>query len=82
VPPLAHHLKIVLDPKLPIDVEGLSDSPAGHLEDGLPPDVEQAGRIETPGMPAKHLDTVVRTSTIPWELFDAERLFAPHPDGR
>jgi MscS family membrane protein len=48
---LARHLKIVLDQKLPIDVENLSDSPAGYLEDGLPPDMEQVGRIETPGMP-------------------------------
>ena len=50
-PQLARHLKIVLDQKLPIDVDSLSDSPAGHLEDGLPPDMEQVGRIETPGMP-------------------------------
>ena len=48
-PQLARHLKIVLDQKLPIDVERVSDSPAGHLGDGLPPDMEQVGRIETPG---------------------------------
>src|SRR5262249_42955319 len=29
----------------------LSDSPAGQLEDGLPLDLEEVGRIETPGMP-------------------------------
>jgi MscS family membrane protein len=50
-PQLARHLKIVLDQKLPIDVDRVSDSPAGHLQDGLPPDVEQVGRIETPEMP-------------------------------
>jgi MscS family membrane protein len=50
-PRLARHLKIVLGQKLPIDVESLSDSPTGHLEDGLPPDMEQVGRIETLGMP-------------------------------
>ena len=50
-PQLALHLKIVLDQKLPIDIEGLSDTPAGHLEDGLPPDIEQVGRIETPDKP-------------------------------
>jgi MscS family membrane protein len=50
-PQLARHLKIILDQKLPVDIDGLSDSPAGHLEDGLPPDVEQLGRIETPGLP-------------------------------
>jgi MscS family membrane protein len=50
-PQLARHLKIVLDQQVPIDVERLSDSPAGYLEDGLPADLEQLGRIETPGMP-------------------------------
>jgi MscS family membrane protein len=50
-PQLARHLKIVLDQKLPIDVDSVSDSAAGHLEDGLPPHVEQVGRIETPGAP-------------------------------
>jgi MscS family membrane protein len=48
-PQLARHLKIVLDQRLPIDVDSLSDSPAGYIEDGLPPDIEQLGRIETPG---------------------------------
>src|SRR5262245_22121488 len=33
-PQLARHLKIILDQQLPVDVERLSDSPAGHLEDG------------------------------------------------
>ena len=50
-PRLARHLKIVLDQQLPIDGDSMSDSPAGHLEDGLPPDVEHVGRIETPGRP-------------------------------
>jgi MscS family membrane protein len=50
-PQLARYLKIVLDQQLPIDVERLSDSPAGYLEDGLPEDVEEVGRIEMPGMP-------------------------------
>ena len=50
-PRLARHLKIVLDQQLPIDGDSMSDSPAGHLEDGLPPDVEHVGRIETPGLP-------------------------------
>ncbi|HXV84226.1 MAG TPA: mechanosensitive ion channel family protein [Candidatus Binatia bacterium] len=47
-PQLARHLKIVLDQKLPIDTDTLSDSPAGHLQDALPPDVEEVGAIETP----------------------------------
>ena len=50
-PQLARHLKIVLDQQVPIDVDRLSDSAAGFLDDGLPPDVEQVGRIETPEMP-------------------------------
>jgi MscS family membrane protein len=50
-PELALQLKIVLDQKVPIDIESLSDSPAGYLEDGLPPDIEQLGRIDTPDRP-------------------------------
>ena len=48
-PQLARHLKIVLDQKLPIDIDTLSDDPAGHLQDALPPDMEEVGAIETPG---------------------------------
>jgi MscS family membrane protein len=48
-PQLARHLKIVLDQKLPIDIDSLSDSPAGHLQDALPPDMEEVGAIETSG---------------------------------
>ena len=40
-----------MDQQVPIDVDRLSDSAAGFLDDGLPPDVEQVGRIETPEMP-------------------------------
>jgi MscS family membrane protein len=50
-PTLARHLKIFLDQKLRIDVESVSDSPDGHLEDGLPPDIEQLGPIDTPDKP-------------------------------
>ena len=50
-PQLARHLKIVMDQQLPIDIERLSDHPAGYLDDGLPSDMEQLGRIDTPGMP-------------------------------
>src|SRR5262245_58205520 len=39
-PHLARYLKIVLDQRLPIDVDRLSDDPTGYLEDGLPPDIE------------------------------------------
>ena len=48
-PQLARRLKIVLDQKFPVDADTLSDSPAGHLQDALPPDVEEVGPIETPG---------------------------------
>ncbi len=48
---LARQLKIVLDQKLPVDVEALSDSPSGYRNDLLPPDVEQVGRIDTAGGP-------------------------------
>jgi MscS family membrane protein len=50
-PQLARHLKIILDQKLPIDSDTLSDSPAGHLQDALPPDVEEVGPIDTSGRP-------------------------------
>jgi MscS family membrane protein len=48
---LARHLKIVLDQKLPIDIDTLSDSPAGQLQDALPGDVEELGPIDTPAGP-------------------------------
>src|SRR5262245_60873385 len=46
-PTLARQLKVVIDQKLPIDVEALTDRPDGNRNDGLPPDVEQIGRIDT-----------------------------------
>ena len=49
-PRLARHLKIVLDQRLPIDGDSMSDSPAGHSRMACP-DVEHVGRIETPGLP-------------------------------
>jgi MscS family membrane protein len=50
-PGLARHLRIVLDQALPVDVEALSDSPDGYLQDGLPADLEQLGRIDIAGAP-------------------------------
>jgi MscS family membrane protein len=50
-PQLARHLKVVMDQQVRMDVDRLSDSAAGSLDDGLPPDLEQVGRIETPEMP-------------------------------
>ena len=69
-PRLARHLKIVLDQQLLIDGDSMSDSPAGHLEDGLPPDVEHVGRIETPGMPVNmRLQRVPRPDgVLIWQL--------------
>src|SRR5262245_27358289 len=50
-PQLARRLKIVLNQQVPIHLERISDSPTGFLEDGLPPDLEQLGRIDTPERP-------------------------------
>jgi MscS family membrane protein len=47
-PDLARHLKIVLDQKLWVDLEELSDEPEGDREDGLPPGRDKVGEIETP----------------------------------
>src|SRR5262249_45912992 len=44
-PQLARRLKIVLDQKFPIDVETLSDTAQGLLNDGLPPDAHPISRI-------------------------------------
>jgi Mechanosensitive ion channel MscS, C-terminal len=55
---LARHLKIVLDQKLPIDSDTLSNSPAGHLQDALPPDVEEA-RIRFAGFGSSSFDLEV-----------------------
>jgi MscS family membrane protein len=61
-PHLARKLKIILDQRLPIDVDSLSDSPLGYLEDGLPPDVDELGRIETRNKP-----THIRLQRLPRE---------------
>ena len=50
-PRLARQLKIVLDQTVRVDVDALPDTPEGHVSDGLPPDVEQLGRIDTPSGP-------------------------------
>jgi MscS family membrane protein len=46
-PELARQLKIVVDRKLWIDPELLSDDPQGHQDDGLPPSQDLLGQIET-----------------------------------
>lgn len=46
-PTLAHHLRVVLDRTLWIDLDSLSDSPAGFQNDGLPPDRDRVGTIRT-----------------------------------
>jgi MscS family membrane protein len=46
-PVLAEQLKTVLDQKLWIDLDVLSDAPAGELDDGLPDDFERVGTIAT-----------------------------------
>ena len=37
-PALAHELRIVIDQAIPIDLDDLSDQPAGSPQEGLPPD--------------------------------------------
>ncbi len=44
-PRYARQLKVVLDRKLWVQYELLSDRPEGDLEDGLPPDLERIGTI-------------------------------------
>ena len=48
-PQLARHLRIVFD-RVPlwIDLNGVSDRPAGHANDGLPPIQDRLSRIKTP----------------------------------
>ena len=45
---LARELRIVLDRALWVDYDLLSDDPRGNIDDGLPPDLDRVGRIETP----------------------------------
>jgi MscS family membrane protein len=45
-PRLARQLKVVLDQKLWVDVEALSDEPEGQADDGLPARQDRVGEIE------------------------------------
>ncbi len=47
-PTLARHLKAVLDRHLWIDLDAVSDAEEGRLDDGLPPDREELGRLAGP----------------------------------
>jgi MscS family membrane protein len=47
-PELARQFKIVLDRTMWVDLDTLSDSPKGMLDDGLPPFRDIMGRIKTP----------------------------------
>jgi MscS family membrane protein len=69
-PQLARQLKIVIDQQIPIDVDRLSDSASGYLDDGLPLDLEQLGRIETSEMPVNmRLQRVPREDGVKiWKL--------------
>lgn len=46
-PRLARELKVVLDQKLWIEPDLISDQAAGNLDDGLPPEFERVGSIAT-----------------------------------
>ncbi|MBW2284483.1 MAG: mechanosensitive ion channel family protein, partial [Deltaproteobacteria bacterium] len=45
---LARQLKIVLDRKLPLDLELISEAPEGYTNDGLPRSRDSLGRLKTP----------------------------------
>ena len=46
-PVLARELKVVLDQHLWVDLESLSEQPEGERDDGLPPDRDRVGVIQT-----------------------------------
>jgi MscS family membrane protein len=46
-PELARRLKAVLDRELWVETERLSDAPEGYLDDGLPPDQDFVGSIQS-----------------------------------
>jgi MscS family membrane protein len=48
-PELAHHLKVILDRTLWVDMDTLSTEPNGHKDDGLPPHQDFMGRIPLQG---------------------------------
>jgi MscS family membrane protein len=54
-PELARELETVLDRALWIDIDRLSDQPNGDLDDGLPPNSESVGTIETTSGPVEML---------------------------
>lgn len=57
---LARKLHAVLERYLVIDPEALSSSPEGDLEDGLPRNVEEVGRLTLPGDPTPEPIRLVR----------------------
>jgi MscS family membrane protein len=68
-PELARQLKIVLDQTLWIDLESLSSEPAGQLDDGLPPQRDRVGVIETQHGPVDvFVDRVRRDAARVWEI--------------
>jgi MscS family membrane protein len=69
-PELARELKIVLDQTLQVDVDALIDTPAGHVNDGLPLDTEHLTLIETARGPVHlRLQHVPREDGVPiWKV--------------
>jgi MscS family membrane protein len=57
-PGLARQLKVVLDRTLWVDIDALSDDPAGHGNDGLPANRDRIGRIELPS--GKKVDVLLQ----------------------
>jgi MscS family membrane protein len=69
-PRLARRLKSVLDRTLWVDVDDLSTKPEGTLDDGLPPDRERVGTIDSRRGP---VDVLLRRIDLPdgthrWEV--------------
>ncbi|MCS6913198.1 MAG: mechanosensitive ion channel [Myxococcales bacterium] len=47
-PTLARQLREVLDQRMQLDLDKISDNPAGNRQDGLPADTEEIGRLAGP----------------------------------
>jgi MscS family membrane protein len=52
-PVLARRLKTILDHTLWVEIDQISDRPDGKLDDGLPPDIERIGAIQSSNGPVE-----------------------------
>jgi MscS family membrane protein len=79
-PKFARQLKIVLDRTLLIDFDMVSTSPAGNVQDGLPPNREVVDRIKTP---AKTVDVMLQRvpredGVLIWKISNRTVIEIPH----